>query len=355
MPERMIVAPSVGVFRPHGRSTTARARVDAGRRVGVVEGPGTSTARSSPFRGTPRWACSPHPGERLREASPSPGCGSRERCAPASLGWGTAVPERASPTPTSKRASTPPTQWIVERTGIRERRIAGAERDDRDARDRRRRRRRSSAPASHPTTSTSSSSRPRRPEQPIPHTGAFVGEALGLALRLVRPRRRVRRVRLRARRRRVDARNGGYDHVLIVGAETLSRIIDPEDRATPILFGDGAGAAVLGRRPTTGPGSSRGTSAATARPPGCSRSRPAAAACPRPPRRSPTGEHYLKMAGQEVFRRAVRVVVESARATLERAGVGDRRRRVVRPAPGEPPHHRRGRQAARLPGASARS
>ena len=42
----------------------------------------------------------------------------------------------------------------------------------------------------------------------------------------------------------------GYEHVLIVGAETLSRIIDPEDRGTVVLFGDGAGAAVLTR--TTG-------------------------------------------------------------------------------------------------------
>ena len=65
----------------------------------------------------------------------------------------------------------------------------------------------------------------------------------------------------------------GYDHVLIVGGETLSRIIDPEDRATAILFGDGAGAAVLGRGPRRRPGSSRGISAATVR--------AAAAACRR--------------------------------------------------------------------------
>jgi 3-oxoacyl-[acyl-carrier-protein] synthase-3 len=41
-------------------------------------------------------------------------------------------------------------------------------------------------------------------------------------------------------------RAGGYNHVLVVGSETLSRIVDFTDRSSCILFGDGAGAAVLG-------------------------------------------------------------------------------------------------------------
>ena len=40
--------------------------------------------------------------------------------------------------------------------------------------------------------------------------------------------------------------SGAYRNVLVIGAETLSRYGDPEDRATAILFGDGAGAAILG-------------------------------------------------------------------------------------------------------------
>ena len=39
---------------------------------------------------------------------------------------------------------------------------------------------------------------------------------------------------------------GIYKHVLVIGAETLSRVIDWEDRTTCVLFGDGAGAAVIG-------------------------------------------------------------------------------------------------------------
>ncbi|MRZ29980.1 beta-ketoacyl-ACP synthase 3, partial [Paeniclostridium sordellii] len=37
-----------------------------------------------------------------------------------------------------------------------------------------------------------------------------------------------------------------YKHVLVIGAEALSRILDYEDRSTAILFGDGAGAVVMG-------------------------------------------------------------------------------------------------------------
>lgn len=42
---------------------------------------------------------------------------------------------------------------------------------------------------------------------------------------------------------------GAYRHVLVIGAETYSRIVDYKDRTTCILFGDGAGAVVLSRAP----------------------------------------------------------------------------------------------------------
>ena len=47
-------------------------------------------------------------------------------------------------------------------------------------------------------------------------------------------------------------RSGQYRNMLLVGAETLSRIVDWEDRATCVLFGDGAGAVVLQRSETPG-------------------------------------------------------------------------------------------------------
>jgi 3-oxoacyl-[acyl-carrier-protein] synthase III len=157
------------------------------------------------------------------------------------------------------------------------------------------------------------------PEQPLPHTGAFVGEALGLrcgsfdlsaacagfVYELVVAASLLQTV---------------YDRVLIVGAETLSRIIDPEDRATTVLFGDGAGAAVMAR--------TAGEPGLLAWDLGCDGSAAGLLEIPAGGSRLPASVHtvagrghYLKMAGQEVFRRAVRVVVESATKTLERAGV----------------------------------
>ena len=112
----------------------------------------------------------------------------------------------------------------------------------------------------------------------------------------------------------------GYDHVLVVGAETLSRIIDPEDRTTTVLFGDGAGAAVLAPM--------RETPGVLAWDLGCDGSAAGLLEVPAGGSRLPASaatvagrEHYLKMAGQEVFRRAVRAVVDSATLTLDRAGM----------------------------------
>jgi biotin carboxyl carrier protein len=67
VPERMIVAPSVGVFRPN--VVTGGDLVDAGEEIGVVEGPGTSMPVRSPFRGMLIGMLA-QPGERLREGQP---------------------------------------------------------------------------------------------------------------------------------------------------------------------------------------------------------------------------------------------------------------------------------------------
>ena len=57
----------------------------------------------------------------------------------------------------------------------------------------------------------------------------------------------------------------------------------------------------------------------------------------------------MKMAGQEVFRRAVRIVVDSATAALDRAGVTVADVDLVRPAPGQHPHHRSRREELGIP------
>jgi len=67
VPERMIVAPGVGIFRPHAVAEGLELR--AGDEIGVVEGPGTSCPVLSPFGGTLMGMLA-HPGERLRSGQP---------------------------------------------------------------------------------------------------------------------------------------------------------------------------------------------------------------------------------------------------------------------------------------------
>jgi 3-oxoacyl-[acyl-carrier-protein] synthase-3 len=95
--------------------------------------------------------------------------------------------------------------------------------------------------------------------------------------------------------------------VLVIGAETLSRVTDPDDRGTLVLFGDGAGACVLQASDDAGAGL-LGFDL------GCDGSLAHILEIP-------AGERYIRMEGSEVFRRAVRVVVSSAEAALEGAGL----------------------------------
>lgn len=115
--------------------------------------------------------------------------------------------------------------------------------------------------------------------------------------------------------------SGLYRTVLVIGAETLSRITDWQDRSTCVLFGDGAGAAVLRE---AGPGngllsSVLGSEGAGADhlllPAGGSR-------LPASPETVEQRQHYIRMNGSEVMKFAVRVMVSSTQEALERAGYG---------------------------------
>jgi biotin carboxyl carrier protein len=67
VPERMIVAPAAGVFRPH--RVDEGVTVHEGDEIGVLEGPRTQWPVRSPFRGTLMGMLA-HPGERLRAGQP---------------------------------------------------------------------------------------------------------------------------------------------------------------------------------------------------------------------------------------------------------------------------------------------
>lgn len=235
-------------------------------------------------------------------------------------GWGTAVPEQRLTNADLEQRVDTNDQWIVERTGIRERRIAA------DGE--------STASLAVEAGATAIKHAGLTPdaidlmvvatastEQLIPHTGAFVSDGLGLrcgsfdlnagcagfVYELV-----VGASMLTA---------GNLDHVLLIGSETLSRVVDPQDRGTCILFGDGAAAMVLSATPDERFGLLSFDL-------GCDGSATSLLEIPAGGSRRPTtaetvanGEHYLKMAGQEVFRRAVRIVVDSAKIALERAQI----------------------------------
>ncbi|HEV3473993.1 MAG TPA: beta-ketoacyl-ACP synthase III [Actinomycetota bacterium] len=113
---------------------------------------------------------------------------------------------------------------------------------------------------------------------------------------------------------------GSAENVLVVGTEVLSRFLDFTDRSTCVLFGDGAGAAVVvaGQEPGV-IGSALETDGRLAEllqiPAGGSR----APASEDTVRRS---EHFIKMAdGSEVFRRAVEAMAGTASSLLEKSGM----------------------------------
>jgi 3-oxoacyl-[acyl-carrier-protein] synthase-3 len=114
---------------------------------------------------------------------------------------------------------------------------------------------------------------------------------------------------------------GQNRNVLVVGAEKLSTITDYTDRSTAILFGDGAGAAVL--RPTSGNG--RGLLSTFIKSDGKLAPllyRPGGGSCdPISEKVVKERSHFIKMAGREVFKAAVLAMSESCDEAIKRAGI----------------------------------
>jgi 3-oxoacyl-[acyl-carrier-protein] synthase-3 len=235
-------------------------------------------------------------------------------------GWGMYAPERRLTNADLERVVDTSDEWIVTRTGIRERRIA----------------------ARHETTATLAAIAGKRaiavaglqpddidvilvatltPDYWMPSTGALVKEAIG---------------NTRAAAMDVAAacsglvyaysiadsyiRAGMYKNALVVGSETLSRYLDFSDRGTCILFGDGAGAIVLSASDEEG-GGMRGMELTTDPdgaymiwlPSGGSRSPASGQTLAR-------GEHYVRMEGKETYRYATKTMATTALKAIERAG-----------------------------------
>jgi 3-oxoacyl-[acyl-carrier-protein] synthase-3 len=215
-------------------------------------------------------------------------------------GWGSALPETVlTNTELEDRLDTSDA-WIVERTGIRERRVGGTTSALSVASGR--------AALENAGLDTSDIDllvlATTTPDQTVPATSATVQHELGL---------RCAAFDLNA------ACSGfvyslvtahalivtGADRALVIGTDTLSGITDPTDRGTAVLFADGSGALVLEAVP--------GDDRLLGWDLGVDGSGVPLLYC------DPGG--YVQMDGREVFRRAVRVTVDSARAAMERAKV----------------------------------
>jgi 3-oxoacyl-[acyl-carrier-protein] synthase-3 len=228
-------------------------------------------------------------------------------------GLGAKVPDRIVTNDELAQYVDTTNEWIIERTGIRERRMASKEEALSDV----------ALPACRDALAQAGIEGKDldllivatvTPDMMFPSTGAILADKLGA----------------------VDA--GAYDlsagctgfmyalaqaygmlagglakRALVVGGDLLSRILDWEDRSTLILFGDGAGAVVLEATPEQGfLGFELGADGAG----GANLWLPGSGS-----RLFDDPDQYVKMNGREVYKFATRILVQSAQDLLERCGV----------------------------------
>jgi 3-oxoacyl-[acyl-carrier-protein] synthase III len=236
-------------------------------------------------------------------------------------GWGVALPERRLTNADLEQMVDTTDEWIVERSGIRERRIADPEESTAslgiDA---------GKAAIKHAglgpedidllVLSTAT------PEKPLPTTAAIVQDGIGLRCGAMDVNAACSGFVYALVTASAFLATGQYRNILVIGTETVSRIIDQQDRATLVLFGDGAGAAVVQ------PGTDPDGPALLSWDLGCDGSAAHILQIPSGGSKSPASaetvanrDHYLKMEGREVFKRAVRAVVSTTEKTIARAGV----------------------------------
>jgi len=216
-------------------------------------------------------------------------------------GWGTALPPKVVTNDDLRESGLDTSDaWIRERTGIAQRHVGGTTAGLSAESGRQALQRSGADPASIDALVLATTT----PDRTVPATSATVQADLGL----------------RCGAFDINAACSGFTYalvvghgliamgankVLVIGTDTLARITDWEDRNTAILFGDGSGAVVL--EATEGAGQLLGWDIDA----------------------DGTAERFLyaevggliQMDGKEVFRRAVRIMVDSATKSLDHAGV----------------------------------
>ena len=216
------------------------------------------------------------------------------------IGWGTALPEKVVTNDDLSKTMDTSDEWIRERTGIERRHIGGSTASLSIESGRKAIEMAGIDPLSIDALVLSTTT----PDRTVPATSAAVQHGLGL----------------RCGAFDVNAACSGFVYalitghgliamgmrrILVIGTDTLSRITDWTDRNTAILFADGSGAAVI--EATTGPGQLLGWDFDA----------------------DGSLEELLyaeiggtlHMEGKEVFRRAVRIMVDSAEKSIKAAGL----------------------------------
>lgn len=115
-------------------------------------------------------------------------------------------------------------------------------------------------------------------------------------------------------------KSGLYKNVLVVGAEAITKFINWKDRSTCVLFGDGAGAAVISRS-TDGHGILASYLGADGSQSGILQIPAGGSIHPPSEETVKNGLHYLRMAGPELFKIAVRTMEQAVREVLKREGL----------------------------------
>jgi len=260
---------------------------------------------TGPASETPRNGAHPAPPVRLRAHV---------------TGWGRYVPSHVLTNADLERMVDTNDEWITTRTGIRERRVAAADETTASM----------GAVAGLRAIRTAGISpddidlillATLTPDYWMPSTAALVKEAIG---------------NTRAAAMDVAAACSGFvyglatgqawiesglaRHVLVIGAELLTRFLDYSDRSTCILFGDGAGAVVLSA--SDQPGGALGVELTTEPqgaymiwlPAGGSKSPPS-------PETIARGEHFIRMEGRETYRFATKTMATTALASIQKSGL----------------------------------
>lgn len=222
------------------------------------------------------------------------------------LGCGSYLPARILSNDELAKSVETTDEWIVQRTGIRERHIAAAGELTSDLA-------LHAARAALVNAHVEASSidlivlATSTPDQTFPATAVSVQAGLGITHGAAFDLQAVCSGFVYALSV-VDAllKSGGFKRALVIGAETFSRILDWNDRTTCVLFGDGAGALVLEAQPQPGTTADRGILTAHLRSDGRFKSKLYVDGGPS----STQTVGHLRMEGRDVFKHAIAMITD---------------------------------------------